>query len=910
MNPSASVTGVASPIAGPRAERLINGLSTLEADARLAQYGQNRLPQPKPPSPLIIFFQQFKSPLIYILLLAAGVSLLFSEAEDAVFIMVVLILNGVIGTVQEYSAGRASAALRKLEQPHATVIRDSRVQQIDASHVVPEDVVLLEAGERVPADMALLQTTDMLCDESMLTGESLPAQKTASVEGEPTDACNSAKAFAGTLVTRGRGKGCVTATGLSTEMGRIAAEIGKASFSQPPLMIRLAHFSNVIAWVVGITTLLLIGVGLMRGMDWNDLFLMSVGLAVSAIPEGLPIAISVALAISMRRMAKRHVIVRRMTAVESLGSCTMIATDKTGTLTLNELTVTDIRLPDGTELALDASADLDACEVRASGLTPDEARASAVRLLTAASLPNEGSLILEDGVWKGLGDTVDVALLAAAHKIGLSHEDLKADYPLVDRIPYEPDLRYAASFHRANDRVRIFVKGSAETLAAMSDRMAAGGQTVPIDRALLLAQKEAMAADGLRVLAFAEGEIGSDTDRALDHRLLVDLVFVGLAGMKDPLRPEVIPAIRDCRTAGVEVAMLTGDDPRTAAAIAAQAGIVFRSDEVTSGDVVQAAEAAGQDQLDRLTKNVRVYARVAPAQKLAIVMSMARNGHYVAVTGDGINDAPALKHAHVGVAMGLKGTEVAKESADIVVTDDNFASILSGISEGRTAYANIRKVILMLVATGAAEMVLFLFAFPLGLPMPLLPVQLLWLNLATNGLQDVALAGEKPEGDELRHPPRRPKEPIFDGLMIRRIILSTLVIGAGGFAVFYWLLSQGYEVAQARNLLLLLFVMFENLQTITSRSEHRSVFDLPFFGNPLLLATVVLAQALHIAAMYIPWLRDTLELQPVSLTEWALLLIAGLSILVVTELDCPSSNDLRLFLLLKIGVSGSVWGLI
>ncbi|WCK68735.1 cation-translocating P-type ATPase [Agrobacterium tumefaciens] len=863
----------------------ITGLSDTEAVERLERFGQNLLPEPKLPSLLFIFLQQFKSPLIYILVLAAAVSLVLSEPEDAIFIGVVLLLNGVIGSLQEYSAGRAGAALRELEQPRAAVIRNGRMQDIEARLLVPGDLVTLEAGGRVPADLELLQATDLLCDESLLTGESHPARKVAVDHGTPIENNNSAMAFAGALVTRGRGIGIVRKTGLSTEIGRIAVEVGKASKSQPPLMIRLAYFSNIVAWSVGIASLLLIVIGLLRGMAWNDLFLMSVGLAVSAIPEGLPIAISVALAISMRRMARCNVIVRRMPAVESLGSCTMIATDKTGTLTLNELTVTDIRLPDGTDLALEAGGDLEACSINGANMAPAEASKRATRLLRAASLPNEGSLTQDEKGWKGIGDTVDVALLAAARKAGLEHEDMASNYPLVNRIPYEPDLRYAASFHRRGERVHIFVKGSAETLIDMADRMDMGDRVVPIQRDALFAQKEDMAARGLRVLAFAEGEMGSDTDETFGHGHLIDLVFLGLAGMQDPIRPEVPQAINHCRAAGVEVAMVTGDDPRTAAAIAAKAGLEFRPDQVTSGDAVRDAEAAGPEQLDELTRHARIYARVAPAQKLSIVLSMARNGHFVAVTGDGVNDAPALKHAHVGIAMGWKGTEVAKASADIVLSDDNFASIVSGIREGRTAYANIRKVILMLVATGAAEMLLFLLALPLGLPMPLLPIQLLWLNLVTNGVQDMALAGEKSEGDELSRPARRPKEPIFDRLMVRRIVQSTLVIGGGGFAVFYWLLAQGYEVPAARNMLLLLFVLFENVQTLACRSERHSVFHTAFFRNPLLIVAICASQALHLGALYVPWLRETLELAPVSLPEWCLLLALSASLLFVTEID-------------------------
>ena len=882
-----TISNASSAVFSPGQEAgAAEGLTTEQAAARLAEFGPNVLPEAQAPSLLAVFLRQFLSPLIYILLAAALVSLALSDVKDALFIGVVLLINGIIGTVQEYSAGRAAAALRKLEQPHASVIRDGEKREIDARQLVPGDLVLLEAGARVPADLRLVECVDLRCDESLLTGESAPVRKNPAPRSADTAMPErDSAAFAGSMVTRGRSRGVVTATGIRTEIGKIAAEISKRSMSPAPLMIRLERFSRMIAISVGVAVALLVGVGLIRGMGYHELFMVAVGLAVSAIPEGLPVAISVALAVGMRRMAKVHVIARSMTAIESLGSCTMIATDKTGTLTVNRLTVTDICLPDGTMLTLEPGADLDACAIRAPHGGSVVARARAAALLRAAALPNEARLVREPDGWTGIGDTVDVALLSAARNGGVLPEEVGEQYPLLARIPYEPDLKYAASFHRGRKSIRVFVKGAPETLIAMADRMDAAGRVVPLDRDLLLHQKEALAARGLRVLAFAEGEISSMPDGGFGHHHLVDLVFLGFAGMQDPVRPEVPGAIAHCYTAGIEVAMVTGDDARTASVIAAQAGIAFSPDQVVTGEAVRRAEEDGEQALDELTRRARIYARVAPAQKLSIVLSLARNGHFVAVTGDGVNDAPALKHAHVGVAMGRAGTDVAKESADIIITDDNFASIVNGILEGRVAYANIRKVVFMLVSTGAAEVVLFLLAMPLGQPMPLLPVQLLWLNLVTNGIQDVALAAEKAEGDELSYPPRRPSEPIFDRVMLRRIWHSVLVMGLGGFATFYWLLELGYAEDQARNLLLLLFVLFENFQTFNSRSEHRSVFRQRLLSNPLLVLGVIGAQALHVAAMYIPGLSDTLHLSPVSLAEWAVLCLAASTLLVVMELE-------------------------
>jgi len=871
---------------GTHSAHMPSGLTTAQALVRLSEFGRNVLPRATPRSVIAVFLRQFLSPLIYILLAATVVSLVLGDIKDALFIGAVLLINGVIGTAQEHTADKATVALRKMEQPRATVIRDGVQQEIDATTLVPGDLVVLEAGARVPADLEVVCAIDLQCDESLLTGESQPVRKVlACAEQGSFGGAQRCLAFAGTVVIRGRGHGIVVATGAATQVGRIARELGRESMSQPPLMLRLQRFSRLIAVAVGVAVALLVAVGVLRGMALRELFMMSVGLAVSAIPEGLPVAISVALAISIRRMAKANVIVRKMPAVESLGSCTMIATDKTGTLTMNELVVTDIRLPDGTALSCDVGHDLDHGTIRAAGTTDQEARTRVAALLRAAALPNEAQLSRERDGWTGTGDSVDVALLAAAHKGGTVADEIRQRYPLVARIPYEPDRRYAASFHRHGEAIRVFVKGAPETLIAMCDHADVRGHVVPIRREALLREQKALAAQGLRVLAFAEGTIDAEPDESYGHGHLVNLTFLGMAGMKDPVRPEVPEAIRRCFRAGIDVAMVTGDDPLTASAIAAQAGLRFTSDQVVTGEQVRHAESEGAHGLDQLTRRARVYARVTPDQKLSIVLSLARTGHFVAVTGDGVNDAPALKHAHVGVAMGRKGTEVAKESADIVLTDDNFASIVNGIREGRVAYANIRKVIFMVVSTGAAEMILFLLAIPLGMPMPLLPVQLLWLNLVTNGIQDVALATEQAEGDELSYPARKPQESIFDRVMIRRICYSSLAMGVGGFAIFFWLLENGFHVDEARNQLLLLFVLFENLQTFNSRSERHSVFRQSVFANPMLVVSVLTAQSIHIAAMYTPGLNDTLRLAPVSAMTWAVLLSLALTLTLAVELD-------------------------
>lgn len=850
------------------------GLTAQEVATALEVHGANVLPVGKPPSFLKVLLMQFLSPLIYILMAAAVVSAFVSEITDALFIAAVLMVNGIIGAVQEYSAGQSANALRALEEPHATVVRDGTRQVIDATGLVPGDRVLLESGQRVPADILLDASEHLQCDEATHTGESRPVYKSA---GDHVFAC--------TIVTRGRGEGVVAATGNSTELGRIANAIHERSTAKPPLMIRMESFTRKIAIAVGVAIAFLAAVGWFRQMPFSDLLTMSIGLAVSAIPEGLPIAITVALAIGMRRMAAVNVIVRHLPAVESLGSCTMIATDKTGTLTLNELTVTDIRLPDDTHWICDAAPDVMAGAIRCRDGTTGKPTAALQHLLRAATLPNEGQIVLDATEWKSVGDTVDIALLTAAQKAGLSKTSLLEAFPLQRRIPYEPEQKYAASFHLREDRIHVFVKGAPEMLLSMCETMQTAKGRVAIDRAFLLAQQRTMTGEGLRVLAFAEGEIDIVADGGYGDHLLINLVFLGMAGMQDPIRPEVPAAIEACRTAGIDVAVITGDDPKTASVIARQAGLRFADSDVATGDDVTRAADRGPDALDALTRNARIYARVKPEQKLMIVRSLARNGHFVAVTGDGVNDAPALKHAHVGVAMGRVGTDVAKESADIILTDDNFASIVAGIREGRVAYNNIRKVIYMLGSTGAAEVLLFLLAMVLGAPMPMTAVQLLWLNLVTNGVQDVALVTEPAEGDELRSPVRRPGEPIFDRLMLRRIVLATLVMGGGGFVFFYWAVASGLSQFAASNLLLLLFVLFENFQCINSRSERRSVFRQSHFSNPFLLLGILGSQALHIGAMYVPGLNNLLEIAPISLDQWLLLLVAAATVLAVSEID-------------------------
>lgn len=863
----------------------LHGLSHNEAALRIGKYGRNTLPKAKLPSIAVVVLNQFKSPLIYVLVAAAVLSVAIKEWSDAGFITAVLIINAVIGSIQEYSAQRAAVALQALVKTKSKVLREGESYEINAEELVPGDIVLLESGDRVPADLRLFVSHDLVVDESLLTGESLPVQKDSSVvfteDVVPGDRVN--MLYTGTLVGRGRARGVVVNTALDTVLGSIAADV---LFQQPPkapLQVRMDRFTHRVAIFVGLAALIMFTVAVLRGTSLGEVFLLAVALAVSVIPEGLPVALTVALAIGMRRMARRNVIVRRLLAVEALGSCTLIATDKTGTLTVNQLTARHIVFPNN-----------DICEISGEGAEPKgeiylpqetvsaDSTILLQRLCRAAVLTNEGFLGRTDSGWSHHGDAVDVAFLVMAHKAGVVKAEVANVFPEISSIPYESERQFSASLNEAEGTRCAFVKGALERLLPMCTTMARpGNNDVAIEPVVIEKQAQELASRGYRVIALASGKIEVDPAEIFSDRHLRGLTLIGLVGIIDPLRAEAKTAVASCRQAGIDVVMITGDHPDTALAIAQELDMVKHRDQLVTGPELQQAIDSGN--VDQLTQKARVFARVGPHQKLDIVQSLQRNGHFVAVSGDGANDAPALRAAQVGVAMGLSGTDVARETADLIITDDNFESIVSGVEEGRVAYANVRKVIFLLISTGAAELILFTLSLFSGLPLPLLAVQLLWLNLVTNGIQDVALAFEPGEGNELSHLPRQPGEAIFNRLMIERVVISALIIGAVAFLVFQWLLARGFTLDEARNGTLLLMVLFENVHVFNCRSETLSVFRHNFLSNPVLLIGTIVAQLVHIGAMYTPWISDVLHIQPVSLQHWLELLALALTVLVVME---------------------------
>lgn len=854
------------------------GLTQGEVSQRQAQFGLNQLPEPRVSPVPVIFLRQFRSPLIYVLLAAAAVSAAIGDLEDAIFITIVLVANATIGAFQEWRAERSGAALKKLMRIRATVSRDGEVREIDGEELVPGDIVWIESGNRIPADLRLLRTQNVTIDESLLTGETEAVNKDHARKLEaPTilaDRIN--MAFAGSLVARGRAKGIVVATGTSTAVGQLALDILGEGGGQPPLLERMERFTRVIAIATLVASIIIGALGmLIGGYKLIDTFFLVVALAVSAIPEGLPVAMTVALSVATTRMAHRNVIVRRLAAVEGLGSCTLIATDKTGTLTCNELTAREIQTPDGTTYRVSGEGYAPLGNVTRAGKDLEDSEIESIReILETGILCNEADLHRRDGEWSWRGDAVDVALLSLALKVSISQHQLLEREPEVGRIAFESERRFAASFRTDNGIIRIHAKGAPESILSMC--------TAPDPATRLRWERTVveMAGRGLRVLALARGESADVPDDEASAPNPQGLRLLGFVGMIDPLRPGARQAIADCRQAGVEVMMLTGDHRLTAASIARELGLIERDDQIATAEGLDRVD---DERLDELTSRVRVFARVAPRQKLRIVESAQRRGHFVAVTGDGVNDGPALRAANIGVAMGRSGTDVAREAAELVIADDRFESIVAGIEEGRIAYDNLRKVIALLISTCAAELLMVAAAVICGMPIPLLPVQLLWLNLVTDGIQAIGLAFEPGDTKTLRRPPRPPSEPIFDRLMIERMLASVLVMGLGGFALFAGALRAGWDVPEARNLLLLTMVLFENFHVGNCRSETRSLFALSPLRNPLLFFGTLGTLALHVVAMYLPGMQQVLETSPIGLDSWASAF--GVAVLVIPAVE-------------------------
>lgn len=850
---------VAARLTSPEA-----GLDEAEAAARIARYGENSLPEPEPPGPLLIFARQFMSPLIYILVAAGLVTAFLEEWIDTGIILAVVLLNAIIGTIQESGAERAVRSLSALLSHKAAVIRGGQPVHLESRLLVPGDRVLLESGVRVPADIRLFSANNLLIDEAILTGEAAAASKkagTALADAPLGDQFNMARA--GTIVRSGRAMGVVVATGSETEVGKIAESMRQEQSPQTPLQHRLGRLAQMIGLAVGLTALLSFAIGTAQGKSGAEMLKVGVALAVSATPEGLPVAFTITLAVGVRRMATRKAIVRHLPAVETLGSTTVIGSDKTGTLTQNEMTVLEVWTVAGTHLP---------------GKEPVSPGSPLERTLIAGVVANEASLSREGDEWVPDGDPTETALLVAAEAFGLDHEQVRASYAPVFDIPFEPELRYSGAVREQAGTRILFVKGAPERILEMCTAIEHQGHSEPIDRAAIQDATDAAAAGGLRVLAMAYGEApGGEAPPGEPS----GLTYLGFEAMMDPPREGVLEAVRGCQQAGIRVVMITGDHASTALAIARQVGIAAGEGALVEGREI---ESMTDEELQERMRHATVCARMSPDHKLRVVQAFQREGNVVAVTGDGVNDAPALRVADLGVAMGRSGTDVAREAADMVLADDNFVSIYAAVSEGRTTFDNIRNVTFFLVSTGAAEIAIIIAALVMDWDIPLLAAQLLWLNLVTNGLQDVALAFEPGDRDVLRRRPRALREGILSRLLWERVLLTAIVMGAGTLLLFRWELDSGQSLEYARSVALTGLVVFEVFHVGNSRSEYISAFRKSVFSNRFLLVATATALTVHVAALYLSPTQYILRVEPIDLESWVRIVLVGSTILVAVEL--------------------------
>ncbi len=859
-----------------RLETGIGGLSKAEAARRLERDGPNQLPEAPPSSALVVLLHQFASPLIYILLLAALVTLLLGEYIDAGVIAAVLALNAVIGFTQERRAEQSVRALMRLMAPRARVVRDGREWEIQGSDLVAGDLVLLESGSRVPADLRLFAATALRVDESLLTGESLPVTKITAALDDPRPplADRTNMVYMGTVASTGRGRGFVVATGPRTELGAIAESVRAEGEADTPLQLRMAQFAKLVGIVVGGSAALAFGLGVVLGESPAHMFMVAVALAVAAVPEGLPVVFTITLALGVHRMARRNAIVRRLPAVETLGSTTVVGSDKTGTLTENRMTVREVWSA-GETVKLEAPAGVDAGGVF-PGLTEPLRQTLMIGVLT-----NEAELYRPDGQIETQGDPTEAALLVAAAAVDLEPAALRLAAPLVEDLPFEPERQYSASLRRRDGELLLCVKGAPERVLEMSTRMLdADGAALPLDRDRALGAAADMAARGLRVLAMAFRRL-PEPPRAGVMPAPAVLTFAGLQGMWDPPRTGVREAIRGCQAAGMRVAMITGDHVRTALAIGRQLGLVTGDGRALTGAELERLDDAA---LAARVPEVSIYARVAPEQKLRVVHALKGAGDVVAVTGDGVNDAPALKAADIGIAMGKSGTDVAREASDMVLADDNFVTIYAAVEEGRVTFDNIRKVTFFLVSTGAASILMLLTALAAGWPLPMVAAQLLWLNLVTNGLQDVALAFEPGDVGVLERRPRPRTEGIMTPLLWERTVVAGIVMGLGTLALFRWELDLSGSLVRAQTVALSTMVLFQMFHVGNCRSEYLSLFRKSPFSNPFLLIGTASALLVHLGALYWGPTQLILRVEPLGLQEWIRIVAVASSILVAIEL--------------------------
>ncbi|MBN1374697.1 MAG: HAD-IC family P-type ATPase [Dehalococcoidia bacterium] len=860
-----------------------SGLKEADARERLNQYGPNLLQGKKKTSPIVVFLYQFLSPLIYVLLAAGIVSLITSHYIDAVVILGVLILNAVIGFLQESRAEKAMAALLALSSPKARVRRDGVSQQIPVTEVVHGDILLLEAGDKVSADARLIESSNLKVNEAMLTGESMPVDKHSS-QLSSSASLNDRKnmVFMGTIATYGRATAVAVKTGMATEIGSIAHAIEDIKREKTPLQKSINRLSQYLLIAILAILSILVFVSLCRGTTWQDTFFLAVAIAVSAIPEGLPAVITVVLAVGMQYMARRSAIVRKLAAVETLGSATVICSDKTGTLTLNKMTVQHLFI--GNEL-IDVTGEgyepKGAFWKEGIPFAPDTNQLLQLHL-RIATLCNDALLTCEKDFCGIFGDPTEGALVVVAAKAGLEKEKLEQKYPRLDEIPFQSERQFMVTLHRCEEGGKIaYVKGSVERMLEYCGFIATRSSNLPLlenGRQSILQANDKMTGSAMRVIATAYARLPEETDELREEDIKGNLTFVGLAGMEDPPRPEAIVAVKLCKQAGIKVVMITGDNKNTAKSIASKL-FLPEGRALTSSELKQMSD----EQLSLDIEEISVFARIEPLQKLKIVDAFKARGHVVAMTGDGINDAPALKSANIGIAMGITGTDVAKEASDMVLADDNFASVVAAVDEGRAIFNRLRNVVFFLLSTNFGELLAFILCVGIIGQAPLLALQIIWVNLVTDTAAAIPLGLEPKSGDELNQPPRHPRVGlIFPGLLARIIFMAALM-GTGIFIIFNWAIAE-MGIKEARTLAFCTMVVFEWFRAFNARSDEHSVLKLGLSSNRWLLLTISIAILLQLAVVYLPFMQVAFETVPLSIDKWGIAILAGGSMFLIEEI--------------------------
>ncbi len=863
------------------------GLNSVEAQLRQEQFGLNTLTRKKGRSPLLLFLLQFHQPLVYILLGAAVVTTALKEWVDAGVIFGVVLVNAIIGYIQESKAVKAIDALSMAITSSATVLRDSERRQLPATELVPGDIVLLQSGDKVPADVRLLSSRDLQIDESSLTGESVPVQKQSEMlPGDTLLADRLNMAYSSTLITYGAAVGVVVATGNNTEIGRINSLIAAADILATPLTKKIAGFSELLLYVILGMGAITFVVGILRGETWLNMFMATVALAVGAIPEGLPAAVTITLAIGVGKMASRNAIIRKLPAVETLGSTTVICSDKTGTLTSNQMTVQEIYAGDSLFMVSGSGYTPEGdftCEKK--NITPMDSPALRECLL-AGLLCSDAVVVKVDNEWRAEGDPTEAALVVAALKAGFEREQLNADFPRLDAIPFESQYQYMATLHASSGSRVIYLKGSVESILARCSRsFSPTAELIPLDADACHQAAARMAEKGLRVLALAYTERDTAT-KGLEHADVAEkLTFLGLQGMIDPPRAEAIAAVQVCQAAGIKIKMITGDHPVTAAAIARQIGLIDGSggpDQLYALNG-QDIEALSDIKLKAVVEQAVVFARVAPEQKLRLVKALQSSGHIVAMTGDGVNDAPALRQANIGVAMGMAGTEVAREAADMLLTDDNFTSIEAAIEEGRGVYDNLVKFITWTLPTNLGEGLVIMAAVFAGVQLPITPVQILWINMTTAVLLGLMLAFEPKEPGIMKRLPLDPKQPLLTRELVMRIGLVGFLLLLGSFGLFECELRLGNSVAAARTCAVNVFVFGEIAYLFNCRSLRHTMFRIGLFSNRWVLGGVSLMVLLQLLFTYLPAMHTAFGSQSIGLREWGLIISSSFVVYIVIE---------------------------